>query len=41
MTFFQLVKEGYKYESGKQLAFNIRFKTNDATDRLILLLVYN
>ena len=29
--FFQLVKEGYKYESGKQLAFNIRFKTNDAT----------
>ena len=29
--FFQLVKEGFKYESGKQLAFNIRFKTNDAT----------
>ena len=29
--FFQLVKEGYKYEAGKQLAFNIRFKTNDAT----------
>jgi len=27
--FFQLVKEGYKYEAGKQLAFNIRFKTND------------
>ena len=30
--FFQLVKEGFKYESGKQLAFNIRFKTNDATE---------
>ncbi len=29
--FFQLVKEGFKYESGKQLAFNMRFKTNDAT----------
>ena len=29
--FFQLVKEGYKFESGKQLAFNMRFKTNDAT----------
>lgn len=29
--FFQLVKEGYKYEAGKQLAFNIRFKTSDAT----------
>jgi len=29
--FFQLKKEGYKYEAGKQLAFNIRFKTNDAT----------
>jgi len=29
--FFQLVKEGFKYEAGKQLAFNIRFKTNDAT----------
>ena len=29
--FFQLVKEGYKCEAGKQLAFNIRFKTNDAT----------
>ena len=29
--FFQLVKEGFKYETGKQLAFNIRFKTNDAT----------
>ena len=29
--FFQLVKEGYKYEAGKQLAFNMRFKTNDAT----------
>jgi len=29
--FFQLVKEGFKYESGKQLAFQIRFKTNDAT----------
>ena len=29
--FFQLVKEGYKYEAGKQLAFNMRFKTSDAT----------
>ena len=29
--FLQLVKEGFKFESGKQLAFNIRFKTNDAT----------
>tara|TARA_R100001224_G_scaffold68214_1_gene41341 strand:- start:920 stop:1630 length:711 start_codon:yes stop_codon:yes gene_type:complete len=29
--FFQLVKEGFKYESGKQLGFHIRFKTNDAT----------
>ena len=29
--FFQLVKEGYKYEAGKQLAFHMRFKTNDAT----------
>ena len=29
--FFQLVKEGFKYESGKQLAFHIRFKSNDAT----------
>ena len=30
--FFQLVKEGFKYEAGKQLAFNITFKTNDATE---------
>ena len=30
--FFQLVKEGFKYEAGKQLAFNMRFKTNDATE---------
>ena len=29
--FFQLVKEGFKYESGKQIGFHIRFKTNDAT----------
>ena len=29
--FFQLVKEGFKYESGKQLAFHMRFKTSDAT----------
>ena len=29
--FFQLVKEGYKSEAGKQLAFHMRFKTNDAT----------
>jgi hypothetical protein len=29
--FLQLVKEGFKFESGKQLAFNMRFKTNDAT----------
>jgi len=26
----QLVKEGFKYEAGKQLAFNARFKTSDA-----------
>jgi hypothetical protein len=25
------VKEGYKYEAGKQIGFHIRFKTNDAT----------
>jgi len=29
--FLQLVKEGYKYEAGKQLAFNIRFKTSAPT----------
>ena len=29
--FFQLKKEGFKYESGKQLAFQMRFKTSDAT----------
>ncbi len=29
--FLQLVKEGFKFESGKQLAFNIRLKTSDAT----------
>ena len=29
--FFQLVKEGYKYEAGKQLAFHMTIKTNDAT----------
>ena len=29
--FFQFVKEGFKYEAGKQLAFHMRFKTNDAT----------
>ena len=29
--FFQLVKEGFKFESGKQIGFHIRFKTNDAT----------
>ena len=29
--FFQLVKEGFKYETGKQIGFNIRFKTSDAT----------
>ena len=29
--FFQLVKEGFKYEAGKQIGFHIRFKTNDAT----------
>ena len=28
--FLQLVKEGFKYEAGKQLAFNARFKTSDA-----------
>ena len=28
--FLQLVKEGFKYETGKQLAFNARFKTSDA-----------
>ena len=30
--FFQLVKEGFKYEAGKQLSFNMRFKTNVATE---------
>ena len=34
--FFQLVKEGYKYEAGKQLAFHMRFKTNDATQTAIV-----
>ena len=29
--FFQLVKEGFKFESGKQIGFQVRFKTNDAT----------
>jgi hypothetical protein len=29
--FFQLVKEGFKFESGKQIGFHTRFKTNDAT----------
>ena len=29
--FFQLVKEGFKYEAGKQIGFHIRFKTSDAT----------
>ena len=29
-TFLQLVKEGFKYEAGKQLAFHARFKTSDA-----------
>jgi hypothetical protein len=28
--FFQLVKEGFKYEAGKQIAFKARFKTSDA-----------
>jgi len=28
--FLQLVKEGFRFESGKQLAFNARFKTSDA-----------
>jgi len=28
--FLQLVKEGFKYEAGKQLAFNARFKSSDA-----------
>ena len=28
--FLQLVKEGFKFESGKQLAFSSRFKTSDA-----------
>jgi hypothetical protein len=28
--FLQLTKEGFKYEAGKQLAFNARFKTSDA-----------
>ena len=28
--FLQLVKEGFKYEAGKQLAFKARFKTSDA-----------
>ena len=26
-----MVKEGFKYEAGKQIGFHIRFKTNDAT----------
>ena len=30
--FLQLVKEGFLYDANKQLAFNIRFKTNDATE---------
>ena len=29
--FLQLVKEGFLYDANKQLAFNMRFKTNDAT----------
>ena len=29
--FFQLLKEGFKFESGKQIGFHVRFKTNDAT----------
>ena len=29
--FFQLVKEGFKFESGKKIGFHVRFKTNDAT----------
>ena len=29
--FFQLVKEGFKFESGKQIGFHIRFNTSDAT----------
>ena len=29
--FFQLVKEGFKFESGKQIGFHVIFKTNDAT----------
>ena len=29
--FFQLKKEGFKYEPGKQMAFYFRFKANDAT----------
>ena len=29
--FFQLVKEGFKFESGKQIGFHVRFKTNAAT----------
>ena len=31
VAFFQLVKEGFKFESGKQIGFHVRFKTNDAT----------
>tara|TARA_E500000318_G_scaffold84085_1_gene79803 strand:+ start:86 stop:796 length:711 start_codon:yes stop_codon:yes gene_type:complete len=31
LDFLQLVKEGFKYEAGKQLGFYSRFKTNDAT----------
>ena len=34
--FFQLVKEGFKYEAGKQIGFNIRFKTSDATQSYIV-----
>jgi hypothetical protein len=31
LDFLQLVKEGFKFESGKQLAFHVRLKTSDAT----------
>ena len=34
--FFQLVKEGFKFESGKQIGFHVRFKTNDATQTNIV-----
>ena len=38
--FFQLVKEGFKFESGKQIGFTLDLKQM-MLHSLILLLVYN